>query len=309
MNRSEKPRRLRIALHAYPREVRQAEGDLITSLAEDMIDDGRSSLNREAIGMLWGGLAARAGDLADAPWPDALHRVALWISTALFAIVLGAFAFWQDGLTWPGWSMIATVAAPAAALFGLLAGLRWPVTLGALLLCLLGFAQGNGHLPSVRLEGIFSWPDSGMSLPLLACAIPASLVLLASSLTTPRPASRSTVLVAVAWVAAGAIPTYLLYPSTLVIGSAPVTSEYVAAPMAVCTVVAIAAFVTGFIRRRSDPVGALTGVLALVTVLPVMLLYGIGFVPLGDHLLLMLFALAAITAAGILLRIVRPIAD
>jgi hypothetical protein len=305
VSRPTTPRRLRIALYAYPRGKRESDGEVLTSLAEDMIDSGLTSINRESLGMIRGGIATRFGGLADAPWASALHRVSLWIGVALFAITLGAFAFWQEGLAWPGWSLLATVVAPGAVLFGLLTGIRWPLALGALLLCLLGVAQGNSLLPAVRLDGLVHWPSSGLDMPFLACALPAGVVLLACSLTTLRPAPRSTVVATAAWVAAGAIPVYLLYPMGLTIVSLSVTMESVAVPMFACVLAAITAFGVGLIRRHRDPAAMLAGVLGLVTVLPTMLLYGIGFIPLGENLLLILFALSAIATTAFLIRIVR----
>ncbi len=59
--RDRAPRRLRWALRAYPHRVRATEGDVLLSLARDLLDEGGSSIDREALGLLRGGLVARAG--------------------------------------------------------------------------------------------------------------------------------------------------------------------------------------------------------------------------------------------------------
>lgn len=295
--------RLRVALRAYPRAARQAEGDVLISLARDMVDGGQSSVNREALGLLQGGLLARAGDLADVPWGKALHRAGLPIAAALLALNIGMFSFWIEGLTWPGWSWILVVAAPALAVFGLLGGWRSPLILGAALICLLGVAQGNGLMPAVGLQGDIGWPTGGFTLPPLACAIPAGILLLAAGCSRGHRASRSTILATLAWVIAGAIAARLLVPAEVTVGS--ITLNGVALCMATYGIAAVTAMVVGTGRRRRDPAGMLAGILGLATVLPVALLYAVSSVPLGDNLLLLLLALSTLATTAAVIRVVR----
>lgn len=299
-------RRLRAALRAYPRDTRQAEGDLIISLAGDMVDGGQSSINREALGMLRGGLAARAGDLANAPWEEALRRVSLPIAAALLAFNIGALAFWlgMDGLVWPGWSWIAALGAPGLAVFGLLAGRRMPLALGAALICLLGFAQGNGPFLAGRLlNGNLYWATGGFDIPILACAIPAGMLLLATALCAGRRAARLATLTTLTWVVAGAIAVRLIYVQQLTVGGVALNGTGIC--VVAYGIVMVAALAVGLVRCRRDPAGMLAGLLGLATILPVLLLYGVSSIPLDEDLLRPLLVLSVLGTTALLVRIVR----
>ncbi len=103
---------------AYPKPVREAEGDLLLSLASDMLDAGQSSVNREMGGLLFGGVAARGRVFVMAPWREALHRGSLIIGCGLLAKLYGTFAAGLDGGVWPGWTWSAALAAPALLVVG-----------------------------------------------------------------------------------------------------------------------------------------------------------------------------------------------
>lgn len=225
------------------------------------------------------------------------------IAAALLALSIGALAFWMDGLAWPGWSWIAVLAAPALAVAGLLGRWRLPLVLGGILICLLGVAQGNGPLLTTRLQGYVSWQTSGFDLPLLACAIPAGLLLLAASFSTGRRASRSTTLATLTWVVAGAISVRLLFGQAAMIGS--VTLDGLGICLVAYGIAVIVAMVVGVGRRRRDPTGMLAGILGLATVLPIMLPFGVSTVPLDDSLRPVLFALSAIATTTLLIWTVR----
>ena len=297
--------RLWLALRAYPREMRQAEGAVLISLARDLVDEGQSSTGREALGLLRGGLVARAGDLAELPWQEALRRIALPVAVALLAVDLGTLAFWLgiDGLAWPGWSRIAVIAAPALALLGLLAGWRLPLAFGGTLVVLLGVAQGNGLLLNGPLEATATWTASGFDLPFLGAVIPAGLLFLAASICPGRRASFPAVLATTAWVAVGAISARLLYPQYVALGKVDLNG------LGICLVAyglaMIGALAIGTIRRHRDPAGMLAGILGLATILPVVLLYGVSAVPLGDKALLLLLALSGLATTALLVRLAR----
>lgn len=303
----ERGKRLRFALRAYPRKMRRTEGAILTSLARDLVDDGQSSTNREALGLLRGGLVARAGVLAELPWQNALRRIALPVAVALLAVSLGTLAFWMGayGLAWPGWSWLAVITGPALALLGLLAGWRLPLVAGGALVCLLGVAEGNGLLLNGPLEATASWTTGGFDLPFLGAVIPAGLLFLAASLCPGRRASLSTVLATSAWAAVGAIAARILYPQYVTLDKVDLNGLGICLTAYGLTIVGLMAI--GTARRRRDPAGMLAGVLGLATILPVLLLYGVSSIPLGDNALLLLLALSALATTAFLIRLVKRI--
>ena len=180
-HRDRPPRRLRRALYAYPSEVRDAHGDVLISLARDLVDSGASSVGREALGLLRGGVAARLGLVALAPWDPALRRSAIlataaWViagAGALFLVHEGATplqpltlgALHMDGLAL---SMVAGgFAATVVGVVGFARRRRDPVGLlsGALILA--------GMLPValVYLIGQLPLGDAQMRLALLGCVV------------------------------------------------------------------------------------------------------------------------------------------
>lgn len=322
--RDRTPRRLRWALHAYPRGVRATEGDMLLSLARDITDEGGSSLNREALGLLRGGLAARAGAVARAPWEPALRRAALGIAGAIFALVCGAAASWLREPAWPGWSWIAVLTAPALVVAGHLAGRRALVAGGALLLIASGVAQANSLAPTLfSLQGSIEWglrgggweAGSGRSvdLPLLACALPGAVVILASAAHVRRPVPAAAV-ATVAWLVAGAAGVALAVDriaastpaSTVILGG--IRLDALGLCMAAAVIAAMASFAFGCARRSRDPAGMLAGVLVVAPVLPVVVLYGLAGLALGDGQAYLALAAAAVALAAGFVAIVRRIA-
>lgn len=297
--------RLWLALRAYPRAMRQAEGAVLISLARDLVDDGQSSTNREALGLLRGGLVARASDLADLPWGEALRWIALPVAVALLAVNLGTFAFWLGiyGLVWLGWSWLAVIVAPALAVIGLLAGWRLPLALGGALVVLLGVAEGNGLLLNGPLEAVATWTTSGFDLPFLGAVIPAGLLFLVAGLCPGRRASYPTVLATMAWVAVGAISARLLYPQYVTLGKVDLNG------LGICLLAyglaMIGTMAIGTVRRRRDPAGMLAGILGLATIMPVVLPYAVSAIPLGTKALLLLFALSGLATTALLIRLAR----
>jgi hypothetical protein len=71
---------LRLSSHAYPRAVRERDGEALVDLAQELVDAGSSSL-REAAGLVRGGASVRLsgalGLLTGSPWHEARGRLAL----------------------------------------------------------------------------------------------------------------------------------------------------------------------------------------------------------------------------------------
>lgn len=316
-HRDRPPRRLRRALYAYPSEVRDAHGDVLISLACDLVDSGASSVGREALGLIRGGVAARLGLVALAPWDAALRRSAIAIAGAVLAIVGASAAATWPQLAWPGWLWVAVLAAPALVVAGHLAGHRTPIAFGALLLLSLGILQANSEAFWLPLDGSVQWALDGdgdwraggrsVDLPLLSCALPASLLLLASARPHP-PAPRSAVLATAAWVIAGAGALVLVHEGAtplrpLTLGDLHMDGlalSMVAAGSAATVVGAV-----GFARRRRDPVGLLSGALILAALLPVALVYLIGQLPLGDAQMRLALVGCVVAMVVATLRLVR----
>lgn len=303
-------RRLRAALRAYPRDVRRTGGDVLLGLAQDLIDDGTSSVNREALGLIAGGLSARAQRIARGGWEEGLRRAALPIAAAFLAVACGAVAALLPAAAWPGWSAVAVLGAPALAVFGLLAGRRGPVLAGAAGLVVLGIAQSNSHVQALNLVSSVVWgqPGSGFDVPLLGAAIPGALVLLgAGAAIDPRRAERSTVLATLAWVAAGAVAVRFAISHTgpaatqaLTVGD--LAFDGVGACMAAYGVAALGALVVGVARRRRDPAGLPAAVLAALTLLPGAAVYVAASLPLDPAPGLAAAALAVTAGTALLVR-------
>ena len=282
------PRRIRWALYAYPPELRRAEGDVLVSLASDLVEAGGSSPSREAAGLVRDGLAQRLGVTARAPWRAALRRVALVAAGAMCALVWGVAAWWLGKLgwpLWPGWSWVTALVAPVLILGGHLGGRRTAVASGALLLIGLGIAQANGGLQGSGLRGGLAWDLRGdgwnaggqtLDLPLLAYSLPLSLVVLASAAHRRQPLPRSVALAAAAWVVAGAVAVRLLMAGMAALN--PVASVNIAGfrldGVALCMAASAGAVPialgVAFARRHTDPAGLLAATLGGAAACPVL---------------------------------------
>lgn len=298
-------RRLRAALRAYPLDVREADGEVLVGLAQDLVEDGASSANREALGLLAGGLSARAQRFAGGSWEDGLRLVAFPIAAAFLAIACGAVTASLPSPAWPGWRAVAVLGAPAVAVYGLLAGRRLPVVAGAAGLVLLGIAQSNSHLQTPDLAGTVLWGRNashhGFEVPLLGVAIPGALVLAgAAAVVEPRCAARSTVLAALAWIAGGAVAVRLAITRAGDVTVGDLGVDGVGLCMAAYGAGVAGALLLAVVRRRRRP----AAVIAALTVLPGVSLYGAAVLPYGDAPALAAAALAATAAAAVLL--VRP---
>jgi hypothetical protein len=306
-------RRLRWALYAYPRKVRDAEGDLLASLACDLLDAGRSSIGREALGLVRGGLAMRLGLAAHAPWEAALRRAAVAIAGVVLAIACGSAAATWGESAYPAEAWMAVLAAPALVIAGQLAGRRVPVAAGAVLLLFLGVAAGNGH--AVPLAGTIEWDlkgagwrsaARGADLPLLSSALPGSVVLLASAAHRRRRVSRSSALTTSALIIAAAVGVYLTLENTAALNPlgtvrlGDVRFNGLGLCLVVASCAALVASAVQIVRRRRDPTGMLAAALVLAAVVPVASLHVAFALPLGGpHTLLIVAASATLVLLGV----------
>ena len=304
MSAATAPLLIRAALRAYPGRMRRTEGDLLLSLAADLVESGRSSTTREALGLLRGGLEARIGATAAVPWAEALGRVALPAAVALLALVIGAASVRIQSFAWPGWSWIAVLTAPALATVGLLRGRAGVIAAGAFALLALAVAQGNSRLDGVNLAGDISWgaTDSGsvittggVYLPLLGCTVPVALLLLGVAFTPPPRAPRATVVTALAWTAGGALAVHLILGRELRLGTVHMDG------LAVCMVAgclgAAAAAGIGTLRRNHDAAGALAGALSIACAIP----------PIALYVVSLLFDSGPGLAAAVLTTVLAPV--
>ena len=246
-----------------------------------------------------------------------MRRAAILVAGALLAMVLGSAATWIREPAWPGWTWSATVAAPALVLAGHLTGRRGPVAGGALLLLVLGIAEANGHV-WVPLHAVIEWELDGAGwqarsfgstqLPLLACAVPGALLVLASSLHRRPPASRSTSLLTVAWVTAGAIAVRLVLQA---LDAVPVNRvggvgfNALALCIAFVTAAALVALSVRLARRERDPAGLLAMSLAVGALLPVAAFYGASTLLIDERATLAAWVASALGIAIAMRSLVR----
>jgi hypothetical protein len=135
-------RLLRCALLAYPRVRRERDGAVLLDCAAELAAAG-SSPAREAVGLVAGGIAARAGvaraELRAAPWRAAGVRLALPLACANLALWCTGAAHLHGmslGRWWTG-----VLLASAAAFLGAVARRRGVALLGwAALAALVGHA-------------------------------------------------------------------------------------------------------------------------------------------------------------------------
>lgn len=308
------PRRLRFALHAYPRRRRCADGEVLLALAQDLADLDGHSVNREALGLLAGGLVERAELLASASWQRALPRAALPVAVGFAAVALGAAVMSLHSVTWPGWSWLLLLGAPACALAGLLTGRPLPVGAGALALVLLGVAQANSGAQALHLVGTVDWDTdagatNGFSLSLLAAGIPGALLLLASVPFVREAKPRATWRATAAWVLAGAVAVRaalgLDEPSDAVgsVALGVVRVDGVGLCMVGFAALAVAALFATLLPGVRSPQRVKVAVLVALTVVPATALYCASALSTGSASVLALFALAATVATAALLRL------
>ena len=148
-SRGGESRLLRIALRAYPKEVRERDGAVLLDCAAELAGDGGSRL-REAAGLARGGLARRAGiargDFGAVPWGAATERLAVPLAAASLAVWgAGALRFWGLAPLGRWWALL--LAGAVTALLGALtrdrrlAGTGWALTAAVM-----AFALVTGEL-------------------------------------------------------------------------------------------------------------------------------------------------------------------
>jgi hypothetical protein len=251
---------LRLCSHAYPRAVRERDGEAIVDLAHELVDEGSNPL-REAAGLLLGGASLRVratiSGLAAAPWNDARSRLGLPLAAALFALA----AAWagRSGVAdaWVGWSIALTLAAAAVALGGAAGGHRWLAASGAFVVTgMLGVDALRDHYG----RGSRFQSEVGSALfDVLVMWIPAGVLMLVCVGAVHRVAAETGIR-RFAW---GLLPGAALLviasePTRVVIADRIVLfGGFVAAAVLVALAIA---------RRRSDPVLPLIAALLVAVV-------------------------------------------
>ena len=263
-------RLLRLCLRAYPRALRDSDGETLLDLARELVDAGSSPL-REAAGLLGGGVRLRARlaahELGEAPWREARALLALPLAAALLAVALAGAEHATRGLDWIGWSWALTLAGAIWALAGAATGRRGMVGAGALVLA------GMFGLDSVRdLYGSGSrWavPAGTSYVDLLVMWLPAAILLVVCASAVERRAAGAGR--RMAW---GAVPGVVL----LIL-----TSERTNAAEAILLFGGLAIAGTlvmlGLARRRHDPAQTLAGALVLAAATPPALWLSSGLLP------------------------------
>jgi primosomal replication protein N len=176
---------LRLCSHAYPRAVRERDGDAIVDLAQELVEAGSSPL-REAAGLVSGGASVRvrasATGVASAPWHEARARLALPLAAALFALVAAWAGRSGVASAWVGWSVVVTFAAAAVTLAGAAAGHRWLTAAGAFAMTgMLGldalrdqYGRGsrfNSEVGSALIDVLVMWIPAGILMLICAGAV------------------------------------------------------------------------------------------------------------------------------------------
>jgi len=283
---------LRLCLHAYPRARRARDGEVLCDLAGEL-SAGRG-VAREALGLLRGGLAARAGELAGrtrAPWGEALRRLALPLAALGAAIWLPGAARLGTldlGLLWT-----ALVAGSVLALAG--AAARWrPAALAGSLLVLAallldGLRTGIGDTPRTT---VLDATLGGLAVDLYAAWLPAAVVLVAAALALPGSRELRPREVGVR-VTLGALPVLAM----LSLGTSALVLALAVIPPLVAT----------FPARR-EPALTLAAALALAAWAPEAVWLGTGFLPVAEPepaLALALWGAGALVAGVAIRHLVR----
>ncbi len=249
-------RLLRLALLAYPRAARARDGDVLFELSRELVADG-APVVRECAGLVRGGVAARvrlaAGEIADAPWREALSRLVLPLAAAMLALMaVGA----SRGGVAMGWTWTLALVGAGCALAGAAWGRRDAALVGALV------AGASLALDATRdLAGAGSrWvADAGVASvnPLAMWICAGALLLLAAAAT---PAARGDGIRRAAW---GAAPACAL---VVVARLEPAWAEATVVQGALALVGAV--LVVGLVRLRRDPAGALAATLVALAAAP-----------------------------------------
>jgi hypothetical protein len=294
---------LRLGARAYPRSVRERDGEVLVQLAEELVEAGSSPF-REAAGLVRAGTSARLGAelgaIAQAPWREARARLALPLAAALFALAATGAA--RAGLMgpWIGWSVVVTLTGASIALVGAAMGGRWLAASGATLvtamLALDAFrdAYGSGarwhsEVGSALIDVLVMWIPAGLLA--VACAGAVSRV-------PAQAAARR-----LAW---GLVPGAILF----IVASRP--AGVMAADRVVLFggfVVAAALAAVALIRQRSDPAIPLVAALVLAVVTAPAVWMAAIVVPLPDSqapwFILGYYGLAGLVAGAAVLSLVR----
>ncbi len=181
---------LRLCLYAYPVSSRMRDGQAIIDLASELAAESGWAFAREVVGMIRGGLGARAKlvwlDFTGAPWRAALESLALPLAVAMLCLYFGEVMCTFPGFGhWMGvWALLGVLGG-AASVWGA-ASRRRPLTvMGSLLLLGLMIFEAFSSLAPV--DGV-RWSASFLNgqLNVLAMWLPVPVLLMISSWTVGR---------------------------------------------------------------------------------------------------------------------------
>lgn len=191
---------LRVAGRALPASRRPSDGPVVHDCARDMIDDGHSSIIREAGGLIWLGLAWRTNaawsEVRGGPWRGAAAAIALPLGLLGVAIWIAA-APQPVGGGWPGLWWMALLGGLVSAVAAIALGHQRTALAGSLVALVpvahdLWVQAGAGPGARVDLPLADGWlPLSG------AWALPGVLLVVAARLTPRRDLRRASARVTV----------------------------------------------------------------------------------------------------------------
>jgi hypothetical protein len=294
---------LRLCSHAYPRAVRERDGEALIDLAQELVEAGSSPL-REAAGLAWGGASARLSGalrlLTGSPWHEARGRLALPLAAALFALAAVGAARAGMAQYWIGWSALVLFVAAAVAVAGAAAGHRWLTATGALAVTgMLGLdalrdvygagSRWNSEVGSALVDVLPIWLPAGLLL--VACA----------GAVTRVPAHVGIRRLAWALVPGAALLAIAAEPTRVVIADRVIVfGGFVAAAALVAAAIA---------RRRTDAALPVVAGMVLAAVTPAATWFVAAFLPppaAGDPPLHLGYYVVAATASGLaVLRLAR----
>jgi hypothetical protein len=297
-------------MRAYPRERRLRDGAALRDLAAELGE--RHGSRREAIGLLRGGLAARAEGMASAaraPWGEALRRLALPLAAVNAAIWVAGAARLETLDLGVFWTLL--LAGSLVALGGAVARARAPMLIGTLVVLATLLADGvrtglgHGSRPAVLDASL-----GNLAVDVYAAWLPAAALLVAAALALPaRGDWRPRALAARGGLASlPAVVLVLLMP-----GVPLYASEEVGLVVAVLGAVPPLAAVAGALLAGRDPALPLVGALLLVAWTPEAVWLATGLLPVDNATLALALglwtvggAVAAAAVAGLVVLARRP---
>lgn len=242
-------RLLTLCLLAYPRALRDSDGEVLLGMAEECARV--NGVGREALGLLIGGLATRVsvfrGDLASVPWGEGLRLLVFPLAVANACLWSVAILNQVDILAvGPRSSLI--LAGALVPLLGAIGRFRPIAVPGAIfaLAAALMYPASELYLGQSSSPLWIDVPGTVIGVDLVVAWVPVSALLLAGTLLERRPPRRLGELVRRFAIAAGALVLVAWY-----VGIPPQAPDFIP--------------VAG--RAGTQPVGALLGVMLVAPVL------------------------------------------